>query len=132
MMFSRDGRDKRGLSPKSKPVRGSYAEQRINELRKERAKYNVNDLGFYNGGVPRAHRGNIRGMALDSPNGWHSPQSIISWISIMLIPTECQLKTLLSSSISWELTRMIFRELCQDSQCTTTQISTTQKIEISG
>jgi len=26
MMFSRDGRDKRGLSPKSKPVIGSYAE----------------------------------------------------------------------------------------------------------
>ena len=70
-MFSRDGRDKRGLSPKSKPVRGSYAEQRINELKKERAKYNVNDLGFYNGGVPRAHRGNIRGSALDSPGGWH-------------------------------------------------------------
>ena len=44
MMFSRAGRDKRGLSPKSKPQRGSYAEQRISELRKERAKYNVNDL----------------------------------------------------------------------------------------
>lgn len=73
MMFSRDGRDKRGLSPKSKPVRGSYAEQRINELRKERNKYNVNDLGFYNGGVPRQHRGNLRGKALDSPGGWHSP-----------------------------------------------------------
>ena len=73
MMFSRDGRDKRGLSPKSKPVRGSYAEQRINELRKERAKYNVNDLGYYNGGVPRAHRGSVRGDALDVPGGFHSP-----------------------------------------------------------
>jgi len=59
-------------------------------------------------------------------------QSIISWISITLIPTEYRLRTLLSSSISWELTKTISRELCLDSQCTTIPISTTLRIETSG
>ncbi len=36
--------------------------------------YNVNDLGYYNGGVPRKNRGDIRGKAMDSPGGFHSPQ----------------------------------------------------------
>lgn len=66
-------RDKRGLSPKSKPKRGTYAEERINQLRKEREKYNVNDLGYYRGGVPRKHRGAIRGEALMQPGYFHSP-----------------------------------------------------------
>jgi len=71
MMFNRDNRGQ--VSPRTKPARGSYAEQRIKELQKERAKYNVNDLGYYNGGVPRANRGTIRGSALDAPGGFHSP-----------------------------------------------------------
>ena len=70
MMFNRDNR---GVSPRSKPARGSYAEQRLAELKKERAKYNVNDLGYYNGGVPRANRGVIRGAAIGEPGGFHSP-----------------------------------------------------------
>lgn len=74
MMFNREDRDKRGVSPKTKPQRGSYAEHRINELRKERAKYNVNDLGFYNGGVPRANRGSVRGKALGAAGEFHSPK----------------------------------------------------------
>jgi len=36
--------------------------------------YNVNDLGYYNGGVPRKNRGAIRGEALMQPGLFHSPQ----------------------------------------------------------
>ena len=43
------------------------------ELAKERSKYNVNNLGFYNGGVPRPNRGSIRGDALGRPGAFHSP-----------------------------------------------------------
>jgi hypothetical protein len=71
MMFNRDSR---GVSPRSKPARGSYAEQRLAELKKERAKYNVNDLGYYNGGVPRENRGTVRGASIGEPGGFHSPQ----------------------------------------------------------
>ena len=73
MMLNRENRDKRGLSPHQQAARGSYAEQRLAELRKEREKYNVNDLGYYSGGVPRAHRGAIRGAALAPPGYFHSP-----------------------------------------------------------
>ena len=45
-------RDKSGNVPKTSPERGSYAEQRLNQLKKERDKYNVNYLGYYKGGVP--------------------------------------------------------------------------------
>jgi hypothetical protein len=57
MNFRRDLRAKDGNVAKQPPVRGSYADQRIEELRKEREKYNVNDLGLYRGGVPRKDRG---------------------------------------------------------------------------
>lgn len=69
----RDLRNKDGNVARPAPVRGSYAEQRIKELKKERAKYNVNDLGYYNGGVPRKNRGSIRGEALAEPGSYHSP-----------------------------------------------------------
>lgn len=74
MTNRRDLRDKSGLTPRRKPSRGSYAEQRIAELKKEREKYNVNDLGYYNGGVPRAHRGSVRGDSLGEAGTFHSPQ----------------------------------------------------------
>lgn len=74
MLYRRDNRDKSGLSSSRKgPVRGSYAEQRVAELAKERAKYNVNDLGYYNGGVPRQNRGSVRGSSIGEPGGFHSP-----------------------------------------------------------
>jgi len=44
------------------------------ELQKERAKYNVNDLGFYNGGVPRQYRGGVRADAIGEVGHFHSPQ----------------------------------------------------------
>jgi DnaJ-class molecular chaperone len=49
----RDTRDKKGLTPKDKPLRGSYAEERLQQLKKEREKYNVNHLGYYQGGLPK-------------------------------------------------------------------------------
>jgi curved DNA-binding protein CbpA len=70
----RDLRNKAGNLDKTPAVRGSYAEQRLAELKKEREKYNVNDLGYYNGGVPRKHRGTMRGEALGEPGRFHSPQ----------------------------------------------------------
>ena len=69
----RDIRDKRGLSPRTQPARGSYAEQRIAELRADRDKYNVNDLGYYKGGVPKANRGTLRGESLGPAGDFHSP-----------------------------------------------------------
>lgn len=64
----------RSTSQRSKPARGSYAERRLAQLKEERKKYNVNDLGYYNGGVPRANRGAIRGDALMQPGFFHAPQ----------------------------------------------------------
>lgn len=73
MMLNREKRDKRGVSPSKANARGSYADLRMAELRKQREKYNANDLGYYKGGVPRADRGTIRGSAWASPGIFHSP-----------------------------------------------------------
>lgn len=43
-------------------------------LKKEREKYNANDIGYYNGGLPVKGRGAIRGRALGNPGEFHSPQ----------------------------------------------------------
>lgn len=45
-------RDKSGVTPKEQAARGSYAEERLQQLKKEREKYSVNHLGYYKGGVP--------------------------------------------------------------------------------
>ena len=45
----------------------------MEQLAKERAKYNVNHLGYYNGGVPQPNRGPIRGKALGRPDQFHAP-----------------------------------------------------------
>jgi curved DNA-binding protein CbpA len=70
----RDKRDKSGMIAKEKPVRGSYAEDRLNQLKKDRAQYNVNDLGYYKGGLPQKDRGPIRGKAIGNVGEFHSPQ----------------------------------------------------------
>jgi len=41
------------------------------ELKQEREKYNVNDLGFYRGGIPKKGRGPIRGNALGPAGEFH-------------------------------------------------------------
>ena len=70
----RDKRDKTGMIPKDKPVRGSYAEDRLKQLKKDRNQYNVNPLGYYQGGVPRKNSGTIRGKSMGNPGEFHSPQ----------------------------------------------------------
>ena len=37
---------------RDRPTRGSYAEYRMMELKRERDRYNVNHRGYYKGGVP--------------------------------------------------------------------------------
>lgn len=74
MNHRKDLRDHTGNVRRTPPTRGSYAEERLAELKKERAKYNVNDLGFYKGGVPRKFKGTQRGEALGPPGEFHSPQ----------------------------------------------------------
>lgn len=71
MEHRRDLRDKRGVTPKDKPVRGSYAEERLGELKKEREKFNVNYLGYFKGGLPQKDRGAMRGKALGNPGELH-------------------------------------------------------------
>lgn len=70
----RDKRDKTGMIPKGKPVRGSYAEDRLAQLKKDREQYSVNPLGYYSGGLPMKNRGPIRGKALGNVGDFHSPQ----------------------------------------------------------
>lgn len=70
----RDKRDKSGMIPKEKPVRGSYAEDRLNQLKKDRQQYNVNHLGYYSGGIPQKDRGPVRGKSLGNPGEFHTPQ----------------------------------------------------------
>lgn len=72
--YRRDLRDKRGIVPKDKPARGSYAEERLDMLKKEREKYSVNHLGYYEGGIPRKNSGPRRGKAIGNPGEFHSPQ----------------------------------------------------------
>ena len=74
MEYRRDLRNKQGLTTKAKPARGSYAEERLNQLKKEREKYNVNYLGYYQGGVPQKDKGPIRGKAMGNPGEFHTPQ----------------------------------------------------------
>jgi curved DNA-binding protein CbpA len=73
MTLRRDKRDRSGVIPKDKPARGSYAEDRLNQLKKDREQYSVNQLGYYKGGLPNKGKGPIRGKALGNPGEFHSP-----------------------------------------------------------
>ena len=74
MEFRRDMRDKSGVTPKDAPKKGSYAEERLAQLKVEREKYNVNYLGYYRGGLPSRGRGAMRGTAMGNPGEVHSVQ----------------------------------------------------------
>ena len=74
MTVRRDKRDRSGVIPKDRPTRGTYAEDRLNQLKKDREQYSVNHLGYYNGGLPNKDRGPIRGKALGNAGEFHSPQ----------------------------------------------------------
>lgn len=73
--FNAGARDETGNVPAAAPARGSYAETRLAELKEQRKQYNVNDLGFYRGGVPNKSRGAIRGSAIGVPGEFHSPKT---------------------------------------------------------
>jgi len=66
-----DLRDAAGNTPVMTNDPTSYAAERIAELKSQRAKYNVNDLGYYRGGLPRKDGGAIRGTALGSIGSFH-------------------------------------------------------------
>lgn len=71
----RDLRDKRGqVAPAETLGKDSYAHDRLQQLRAERAKYNVNHIGYYKGGVPRKDSGPRRGKAIGNVGEFHSPQ----------------------------------------------------------
>lgn len=53
------------------PKAGSYAEERMAELKMQREKYNVNHIGLYRGGLPKKGRGAIRGSALGAIGEFH-------------------------------------------------------------
>jgi hypothetical protein len=42
-------------------------------LKKEREKYNVNYLGYYQGGVPQKERGAMRGKSMGNAGEFHTP-----------------------------------------------------------
>ncbi|CDW82524.1 chaperone protein [Stylonychia lemnae] len=70
-----DLRDKTGhVPPAERPSRGSYAEERLHQLKVEREKYNVNYLGYYKGGVPQKDAGPLRSKSIGNPHEFHSPQ----------------------------------------------------------
>jgi len=69
--YNVSARDATGNVPSAAPTAGSYAEERLAELKAQRAQYNVNDLGFYRGGVPSKGRGAIRGASMGVPGEFH-------------------------------------------------------------
>ena len=71
MEANRKMRDATGHVPSPKPTRGTYAEHRLKTLEKEREKFNVNHLGYYNGGLPKKNNGAIRGEGFGAPGSLH-------------------------------------------------------------
>lgn len=69
-----DKRDKAGLVHGEKPTRGSYADDRLAQLKRDREQYSVNHLGYYQGGLPKKDSGALRGKSLGNPGEFHSPQ----------------------------------------------------------
>lgn len=69
--YNMGARDETGNLPSAVPAPGSYAETRLAELKQQRKQYNVNDIGFYRGGVPSKGRGPIRGSAMGRPGEFH-------------------------------------------------------------
>jgi len=66
-------RDATANQVKPGPMKGSYAEYRLEKLKEWRKQFNVDDLGFYKGGVPNKNQGSIRGTAEAPPGVYHNP-----------------------------------------------------------
>ena len=71
--YSVDKRDEAGNTPIASPKAGSYAETRLKELKEQRKKYNVDDFGYYRGGLPQKKKGPVRGNSLGRPGYFHQP-----------------------------------------------------------
>lgn len=67
-------RDKAGQVPKEPAKRGSYAEDRLAQLKRDRDLYSVNHLGYYKGGLPQKDMGAVRGRSLGNPGEFHTPE----------------------------------------------------------
>lgn len=67
-------RDKTGQVPKEPVKRGSYAEDRLAQLKRDRDLFSVNHLGYYKGGLPRKDMGAVRGKSLGNPGEFHTPE----------------------------------------------------------
>ena len=110
--YNRDLRDATGNTPMTKPAPGSYAETRLAELKEQRKQYNVNDLGYYRGGIPGKGRGAVRGTAMGVPGEFHQPK-VHNWINFYhpdskLISKEDKIKFnafMLSDKDSFNMTR---------------------------
>lgn len=72
MKLHRENRERSGHVPTPQAARGSYAEYRLKQLEKERKMFNVNHLGYYNGGLPFKKGGNTRGNAMGPPGTPHN------------------------------------------------------------
>jgi hypothetical protein len=78
MNIQKGKRDKTGHMPVEAPAKGTFAAQRMKELREAREKYNVNFLGYYQGGLPQKKMGRIRrnnkGSSMGTPGEFHLPK----------------------------------------------------------
>ena len=61
----------RNVEEEASPKAGSYAETRLKELKEQRKKYNVDDFGYYRGGLPQKKKGPVRGNSLGRPGYFH-------------------------------------------------------------
>jgi curved DNA-binding protein CbpA len=73
-------RDNTANKIKPAPLKGSYAEYRLEKLKEWRKEFNVDDLGNYKGGVPRKWNGPVRGRAEGAPgmhrSTWHHNEQV--------------------------------------------------------
>jgi curved DNA-binding protein CbpA len=68
-------RDSKGNQIKPGPMKGSYAEYRLEKLKEIRKSFNVNDHGMHKGGIPRQGGGQSRGTAYGPPGTFHNEWS---------------------------------------------------------
>jgi len=77
MDIQKGQRDSTGHMASQQPEKGSFAAQRQKELKEARDKYNVNYLGYYNGGLPVKGKGrnrrNNKGTSLGLTGEFHDP-----------------------------------------------------------
>lgn len=73
-------RDNTANKIKPAPLKGSYAEYRLEKLKELRKEFNVDDLGNYKGGVPRKWSGPVRGNSEGAPgmqrNAWYHNENV--------------------------------------------------------